>query len=61
MTKPLGVGLLGLGTVGAAVAVAFAERSRLIDARAGRPVRLVAAAVRDPAKPRVAGDVPLTT
>lgn len=58
--RPLGVGILGLGTVGAAVAVAFAERERLIDARAGRSVRLVAAAVRDPAKPRVAGDVPVT-
>ena len=59
--KPLGVGLLGLGTVGSAVARAFAERSRRIDAAAGRPVKLVAAAVRDPKKTRDAGDVPVTT
>ena len=45
--KPLGVGLLGLGTVGSAVGRAFADRSRRIDAAAGRPLRLVAAAVRD--------------
>ena len=59
--KALGVGLLGLGTVGSAVARAFADRSRRIDAAAGRPVRLVAAAVRDPKRPRDAGDVPVTT
>jgi len=58
--KPLGVGLLGLGTVGSAVARAFAERSRRLDAAAGRPLQLVAAAVRDPRKERDAGDVPLT-
>src|SRR5204862_2175435 len=58
--RPMGVGLLGLGTVGSAVARAFADRSRRIDAAAGRPLRLVAAAVRDPGKPRDAGDVPVT-
>jgi homoserine dehydrogenase len=58
--KPLGVGLLGLGTVGSAVARAFADRSRRIDAAAGCPVKLVAAAVRDPKRPRDAGDVPVT-
>jgi homoserine dehydrogenase len=58
--KPLGVGLLGLGTVGSAVARVFADRSRRIDAAAGRPVKLVAAAVRDPKKSRQAGDVPIT-
>src|SRR2546430_16725371 len=57
---PVGVGLLGLGPVGSAVARAFADRSRRIDAAAGRPVRLVAAAVRDPQKVRDAGDVPVT-
>ena len=59
--KALGVGLLGLGTVGSAVARAFADRSRRIDAAAGRPVKLVAAAVRDAKRPRDAGDVPVTT
>lgn len=58
--RALGVGLLGLGTVGSAVARAFAERSRHLDDAAGRPLRLVAAAVRDPARPRDAGDVPVT-
>ena len=59
--KPLGVGLLGLGTVGSAVARAFADRSTRIDAAARRPLKLVAAAVRDPNRPRDAGDVPVTT
>jgi homoserine dehydrogenase len=59
--KPIGVGLLGLGTVGSAVARAFAERHKRIDAAAGRSVRLVGAAVRDPRKARDAGDVALTT
>ncbi|HEY8656184.1 MAG TPA: homoserine dehydrogenase [Candidatus Limnocylindria bacterium] len=54
---PLGIGLLGLGTVGSAVGRAFADRQQRIDAAAGRPVRLVAAAVRDPAKARDAGGV----
>lgn len=58
---PLGVGLLGLGTVGSAVARVMAERPRRIDAMAGRPVRLVAATVRDAAKARDAGGVELTT
>lgn len=60
MTKPFGVGLLGLGTVGSAVARAFAERSKHLDGAAGRPLRLIAAAVRDPERPREAGDVPVT-
>jgi homoserine dehydrogenase len=58
--RPIGIGLLGLGTVGSAVGRAFAGRSRRIDAAAGRPLKLVAAAVRDPRKPREAGDVPVT-
>lgn len=55
--RALGVGLLGLGTVGSAVGRAFADRPRRIDAAAGRPVRLIAAAVRDPGKDRDAGGV----
>lgn len=58
---PLGVGLLGLGTVGSAVARAMATRSRRLDAMAGRPLRLVAATVRDAAKARDAAGVELTT
>lgn len=59
-TRPLGIGLLGLGTVGSAVARTFAERSRHLDDAAGRPLRLVSAAVRDAARPREAGEVALT-
>jgi len=58
--RSLGIGLLGLGTVGSAVARTFAERSRHLDLAAGRPLRLVAAAVRDVSRPREAGDVPIT-
>lgn len=58
--RPVGIGLLGLGTVGSAVARTFAERSRHLDDAAGRPLQLVAAAVRDASRPRDAGDVPLS-
>ena len=58
--KPLGVGLLGFGTVGSAVARAFADRTKRIDAAAGRTVRLLGAAVRDPKKAREAGDLAIT-
>ncbi|MDQ6859498.1 MAG: homoserine dehydrogenase [Chloroflexota bacterium] len=60
-SKPVGVGLLGLGTVGSAAARAFADRRKRIDAAAGRPVQVRGAAVRDPQKARDAGDLPLTT
>lgn len=50
----LGVGLLGLGTVGSAVARALGERRERLEAAAGRPVRLLRACVRDTAKPRQA-------
>ena len=59
-TKPLGVGLLGLGTVGSSVARAFATRQKRVDSAAGRTVRLLGAAVRDPKKARDAGDVPIS-
>jgi len=58
--RPLGVGLLGLGTVGSAVARAFATRQKRVDSAAGRTVRLLGAAVRDPKKARDAGDVPIS-
>ena len=61
MSTPLGVGLLGLGTVGSAVGRVMAERTKRLEAMSGRPVRLVAAAVRDPKKARDAGDVAVTT
>jgi homoserine dehydrogenase len=46
------VGLIGLGTVGTGVARLLLEHSDRIARRAGRPVRLVWAAVRDLTKPR---------
>jgi homoserine dehydrogenase len=50
MSAPVGVGLLGLGTVGSAVARAIADRGKRLEAMAGRPVRLVSVAKRDPRK-----------
>ena len=61
MSAPLGVGLLGLGTVGSAVARAMATRAKRLEAMAGRPLRLVGAAVRDPKKSRDAADVAVST
>ncbi len=59
--RPAGVGLLGLGTVGSAVARAMGERGKRLDAAAGRELRLVRAAVRSASKPRSAGGVAVTT
>lgn len=58
---PLGIALLGVGTVGSAVAVALAERERHLEAAAGRPLRLVAGVVRDVARPRTAGGLAVTS
>jgi homoserine dehydrogenase len=58
--KQLGVGLLGAGTVGSAVARAFTDRQKRVDAAAGRPVRLLGAAVRDPKKARDVGGLRIT-
>ena len=48
----LNVGLLGLGVVGGGVAAALLEQSAAISAKAGRPLHLKKALVRDAAKPR---------
>src|SRR5687768_18465858 len=61
MSTPLGVALLGLGTVGSSVSRAFADRGKRLDAAAGRTLRLVGAAVRDRRKARDAGDLAVTT
>ena len=60
MSAPIGVGLLGLGTVGGAVARDMGERGKPIDASAGRDLRLVRAAVRSSSRARAA-DVAITT
>src|SRR4030088_126403 len=61
MSAQVGVALLGLGTVGSSVARAFADRGKRLDAAAGRPLRLVGAAVRDRHKARDVGDLAVTT
>ena len=52
MSTAVGVGLLGLGTVGSGVARAIATRAKRLEAMAGRPIRLVSIAKRDPASIR---------
>jgi homoserine dehydrogenase len=50
--RPIRVGLLGLGTVGACVARALLERRDVLSRAAGAPLVLQRAAVRDAARPR---------
>jgi homoserine dehydrogenase len=54
------VGLLGVGTVGQAVARALLERNELLS-RAGASLQLTRAAVRDASRPRPLGNAQLTT
>src|SRR5438270_9338021 len=62
MTRPLGVGLLGLGTVGAGVARVLVAKAETLERRIGRPVQICKVLVRDLAKPRpVPGELPLVT
>ncbi|HEY3063928.1 MAG TPA: homoserine dehydrogenase [Chloroflexota bacterium] len=60
--RPLGVGLLGLGTVGAGVANVLITKRAALERRIGRPVEIRKALVRDVAKSRpVALTAPLVT
>src|SRR5205807_9539981 len=52
MTEPLGIALLGCGTVGGGVARLLLQQSDRLAARAGRPLVLRHVVVRDPARPR---------
>lgn len=52
MTKPLRVGIAGLGTVGAGLVRILTEESAVFAARCGRPVAISAVSARDPKKPR---------
>jgi homoserine dehydrogenase len=52
MTASVGVGLIGLGTVGSAVARRLVDEWRLLGDRAGATPVLRRVAVRDPARPR---------
>ncbi len=51
-SEPLGIGLVGCGTVGAAVADLLLSHPDRLTARAGRPLALRRVAVRDLSKPR---------
>ncbi len=52
MPDPLGIALIGCGTVGAGVARLLQEHSRRLQERAGRPLELRRVIVRDANKPR---------
>ncbi len=52
MTKPLTIGVAGLGTVGAGVLRLLADNASLITARAGRPVQVSAVSARDRTRDR---------
>jgi homoserine dehydrogenase len=52
VTSPLGIALIGCGTVGGGVARLLLEQSERLAARAGRPLILRRVVVRDPAKSR---------
>jgi homoserine dehydrogenase len=52
MTEPLGVALIGCGTVGGGVVRLLLEQGKRLAARAGRPLALRKVVVRDLAKPR---------
>jgi homoserine dehydrogenase len=57
MTRPLSVGLAGLGTVGTGVLKLLRDNAEIVTARAGRPIAVVAVSARDRSKDR---DVPVT-
>src|SRR5436305_396075 len=50
--EPLGIALIGCGTVGSGVARLLLEQRQRLAARAGRDLVLRRVVVRDPAKPR---------
>jgi homoserine dehydrogenase len=52
MNEPLGIALIGCGTVGSGVARLLLEEPARLAARAGRPLQLRRVLVRDPAKAR---------
>jgi homoserine dehydrogenase len=52
MTRPLSVGVAGLGTVGAGVLTLLRDNAQLVAARAGRPIAVTAVAARDRTRDR---------
>jgi len=62
LTRPLGVGLLGLGTVGSGVARVLLNKRDALERRIGRPMQICKVLVRDPSKARTLSlPVPLVT
>jgi homoserine dehydrogenase len=55
MKKPLHIAIAGLSTVGGGTFKLLHENAQLIEARAGRPLKIVAVSARDKTKKRVAG------
>ncbi len=52
MTRPLSIGLAGLGTVGGGVLTVLRDNAALIAARAGRPIAITAVSARDRGRDR---------
>jgi homoserine dehydrogenase len=52
MTRPLSVGVAGLGTVGAGVLTLLRDNAEIVTARAGRPIAVTAVSARDRSKDR---------
>jgi len=52
MTSPLRIGVIGLGTVGAALVSTLQKNKNFIATRAGRPLVVVAVSARDKTKSR---------
>jgi homoserine dehydrogenase len=52
MTRPLSVGLAGLGTVGGGVLKLLRDNADIVSARAGRPIAVTAVSARDRSKDR---------
>ena len=52
MTKPLAIGVAGLGTLGAGVLALLRDNAATVAARAGRPIAVTAVSSRDRTKDR---------
>ena len=52
MTRPLSVGIAGLGTVGGGVLKLLRDNAEIVTARAGRPIAVTAVSARDRSKDR---------